>query len=79
MANTIFSELLKDPEASPVRGPAAADEMLARAAGNISKVTVATAAQVDVYLLLAHRTVVVSRDGLELLTTRLRRKSEGTA
>jgi large subunit ribosomal protein L4 len=52
--------------------PAGPDAMLARAARNLPRTGVAPATQVDVYLLLAHRAVVTTREGLEVLAARMR-------
>ncbi len=79
LLSELLHRLLPDAKGGVLLVTAQPDETLARAARNISKVTVATATQVDVYLLLAHRTVVVTREGLELLTARLRRKAEVAA
>jgi len=59
----------------PERAPAA----LQRAARNLPRVAVVNAAELDVYSLLAHRTVVVARDGLATLTARMRQKTEVAA
>ncbi len=59
----------------PARAPAA----LLRAARNLPRVDVVNAADLDVYSLLSHRTVVVARDGLEKLAARMRQKAEVAA
>lgn len=55
------------------------DAQLVRAARNIPKVDVATAADVGVYDLVRHRKVVTTRAGLAALTARMTRKAEGEA
>ena len=51
------------------------DETVLLAARNLQKVTVATAAEVDVYSLLLHRTLVATRAGLEALTARMQKRT----
>jgi large subunit ribosomal protein L4 len=55
------------------------DAKLVRAARNLPKVDVATAADVGVYDLVRHRKVVTTRAGLAALTARMTRKAEGEA
>ena len=59
--------------------PALADTVLMKAARNIPKVDVVTAAKLDVYSLLSHRSVVVAREALDALTARMTQKSEEAA
>jgi large subunit ribosomal protein L4 len=55
------------------------DAKLVRAARNLPKVDVATAADVGVYDLVRHRKVVTTRAGLAALAARMTRKAEGEA
>ncbi|MDD5708237.1 MAG: 50S ribosomal protein L4, partial [Kiritimatiellae bacterium] len=59
--------------------PAQEDAALRRAARNLQQVGVVTADKLDVYSLLAHRAVVVTRAGFETLASRMRRKPEVAA
>lgn len=55
------------------------DAMLVRAARNIPKVAVARAADVSVYDLVRHRTVLATRSGLAALSVRMGKKAEVVA
>jgi large subunit ribosomal protein L4 len=55
------------------------DASLARAARNLPKVAVVTAAEIGVYELIRHRTVLATRAGLDALTARLAGQAEVAA